>query len=238
MGASTALAPAPRGHSRPRPRTPSLSGSPCSPGLALGPRVAGREAQAALTSSVPARSFGAPRCGRGKPALARRHTLEDRSQLISCIESGDYAKAARIAAGGSRPGPSRAPLWPGLQGARTVTQAPLHAPTSSPTGRHSAGARGRVTVLSCTCCFHVEHSAPNGFWASHTGCWFRLVCGLQSCVGCAGWWPPPSSTQRRLGVGRGETALAMHGQRRGWGRFRAAWSVIQMASSSGFEQHP
>ncbi|XP_077025321.1 bromodomain-containing protein 1 isoform X2 [Tamandua tetradactyla] len=43
-------------------------------------------------------SFSAPRCGRGKPALVRRHTLEDRSELISCIESGNYAKAARIAA--------------------------------------------------------------------------------------------------------------------------------------------
>ncbi|XP_012590542.1 PREDICTED: bromodomain-containing protein 1 [Condylura cristata] len=43
-------------------------------------------------------SLGAPKCGRGKPALVRRHTLEDRSQLISCIESGDYARAARIAA--------------------------------------------------------------------------------------------------------------------------------------------
>eukprot|EP00069_Balaena_mysticetus_P014335 bmy_22273T0 len=43
-------------------------------------------------------SFSAPPCGRGKPALVRRHTLEDRSALISCIENGNYAKAARIAA--------------------------------------------------------------------------------------------------------------------------------------------
>ncbi|GAB1299709.1 Bromodomain-containing protein 1 [Apodemus speciosus] len=43
-------------------------------------------------------SFSAPKCGRGKPALVRRHTLEDRSELISCIENGNYAKAARIAA--------------------------------------------------------------------------------------------------------------------------------------------
>ncbi|XP_016884207.1 bromodomain-containing protein 1 isoform X10 [Homo sapiens] len=43
-------------------------------------------------------SFNAPKCGRGKPALVRRHTLEDRSELISCIENGNYAKAARIAA--------------------------------------------------------------------------------------------------------------------------------------------
>ncbi|XP_049627495.1 bromodomain-containing protein 1 [Suncus etruscus] len=43
-------------------------------------------------------SFSVPKCGRGKPALVRRHTLEDRSELISCIENGNYAKAARIAA--------------------------------------------------------------------------------------------------------------------------------------------
>lgn len=48
-------------------------------------------------------SFSAPKCGRGKPALVRRHTLEDRSELISCIENGNYAKAARIAAGESAP---------------------------------------------------------------------------------------------------------------------------------------
>ncbi|XP_021114433.1 bromodomain-containing protein 1 isoform X5 [Heterocephalus glaber] len=42
--------------------------------------------------------FSTPKCGRGKPALVRRHTLEDRSELISCIENGNYAKAARIAA--------------------------------------------------------------------------------------------------------------------------------------------
>lgn len=33
----------------------------------------------------------------------RRHTLEGRSELISCIENGNYAKAARIAAGESAP---------------------------------------------------------------------------------------------------------------------------------------
>lgn len=44
-------------------------------------------------------SFSLPKCGKGKPALIRRHTLEDRSELISCIENGNYAKAARIAAG-------------------------------------------------------------------------------------------------------------------------------------------
>ncbi|XP_044136174.1 bromodomain-containing protein 1 isoform X2 [Bufo gargarizans] len=43
-------------------------------------------------------TFTLPKCGRGKPALVRRHTIEDRSELISCIENGNYARAARIAA--------------------------------------------------------------------------------------------------------------------------------------------
>ncbi|XP_063783193.1 bromodomain-containing protein 1 isoform X1 [Pseudophryne corroboree] len=43
-------------------------------------------------------SFPLPKCGKGKPALVRRHTIEDRSELISCIENGNYARAARIAA--------------------------------------------------------------------------------------------------------------------------------------------
>ncbi|XP_077326343.1 bromodomain-containing protein 1 isoform X4 [Lithobates pipiens] len=46
----------------------------------------------------PRRSFSLPKCGKGKPALVRRHTIEDRSELISCIENGNYARAARIAA--------------------------------------------------------------------------------------------------------------------------------------------
>ncbi|XP_068132433.1 bromodomain-containing protein 1 isoform X2 [Hyperolius riggenbachi] len=46
----------------------------------------------------PRRSFTLPKCGRGKPALVRRHTIEDRSEMISCIENGNYARAARIAA--------------------------------------------------------------------------------------------------------------------------------------------
>ncbi|XP_036093608.1 bromodomain-containing protein 1 isoform X6 [Rousettus aegyptiacus] len=61
-------------------------------------RCASESSVSSSSSPLCDASFGAPRCGRGKPALARRHTLEDRSQLISCIESGDYAKAARIAA--------------------------------------------------------------------------------------------------------------------------------------------
>ncbi|KAJ3612476.1 hypothetical protein NHX12_020751 [Muraenolepis orangiensis] len=37
-------------------------------------------------------------CGKGKPALVRRNTLDDKSQMIACIETGNYARAARIAA--------------------------------------------------------------------------------------------------------------------------------------------
>ncbi|XP_042191159.1 bromodomain-containing protein 1 isoform X2 [Callorhinchus milii] len=39
-----------------------------------------------------------PKCGKGKPALARRNPFEDRNELIACIENGNFAKAARIAA--------------------------------------------------------------------------------------------------------------------------------------------
>lgn len=40
-----------------------------------------------------------PKCGKGKPALIRRNTVEDKSEIIACIESRNFAKAARIAAG-------------------------------------------------------------------------------------------------------------------------------------------
>uniref|UniRef100_A0A3B5QPG4 Bromodomain containing 1 n=1 Tax=Xiphophorus maculatus TaxID=8083 RepID=A0A3B5QPG4_XIPMA len=39
-----------------------------------------------------------PKCGMGKPALVRRNTVDDKRELIACIESGNFAKAARIAA--------------------------------------------------------------------------------------------------------------------------------------------
>ncbi len=40
-----------------------------------------------------------PKCGKGKPALIRRNTVEDKNEIIACIESRNFAKAARIAAG-------------------------------------------------------------------------------------------------------------------------------------------
>lgn len=39
-----------------------------------------------------------PKCGKGKPALVRRHTVDDKNELIACIETGNFAKAARLAA--------------------------------------------------------------------------------------------------------------------------------------------
>ncbi|XP_076860898.1 bromodomain-containing protein 1 isoform X2 [Brachyhypopomus gauderio] len=49
-----------------------------------------------LGSSSAPLSF--PTCGKGKPALVRRSTVDDKSQLIACIENGNFAKAARLAA--------------------------------------------------------------------------------------------------------------------------------------------
>ncbi|XP_058273572.1 bromodomain-containing protein 1 isoform X3 [Hemibagrus wyckioides] len=39
-----------------------------------------------------------PKCGKGKPALVRRNTVDDKTELIACIETGNFAKAARLAA--------------------------------------------------------------------------------------------------------------------------------------------
>ncbi|XP_014648786.1 PREDICTED: bromodomain-containing protein 1 isoform X3 [Ceratotherium simum simum] len=70
------------------------------PGRKAAPRRRCASESSISSSSSPLcdSSLSAPKCGRGKPALVRRHTLEDRSQLISCIENGNYARAARIAA--------------------------------------------------------------------------------------------------------------------------------------------
>ncbi|XP_063519174.1 bromodomain-containing protein 1 isoform X8 [Pongo pygmaeus] len=72
------------------------------PGGGLGRKATPRRrcaSESSISSSnSPLCDSSAPKCGRGKPALVRRHTLEDRSELISCIENGNYAKAARIAA--------------------------------------------------------------------------------------------------------------------------------------------
>ncbi|KAM9845985.1 bromodomain-containing protein 1 [Aulostomus maculatus] len=46
----------------------------------------------------PSTILSLPKCGKGKPALVRRNTVDDKSELIACIENGNFAKAARIAA--------------------------------------------------------------------------------------------------------------------------------------------
>uniref|UniRef100_A0A8C7S156 Bromodomain containing 1 n=1 Tax=Oncorhynchus mykiss TaxID=8022 RepID=A0A8C7S156_ONCMY len=43
-------------------------------------------------------STSLPACGKGKPALVRRNTVDDKNDLIACIETGNFARAARIAA--------------------------------------------------------------------------------------------------------------------------------------------
>ncbi|KAM9633854.1 bromodomain-containing protein 1 isoform 3-T17 [Morphnus guianensis] len=70
------------------------------PGRKVEPRrrCASESSISSSNSLLCSSSFSLPKCGKGKPALIRRHTLEDRSELISCIENGNYAKAARIAA--------------------------------------------------------------------------------------------------------------------------------------------
>ncbi|XP_008567182.1 PREDICTED: bromodomain-containing protein 1 isoform X3 [Galeopterus variegatus] len=88
--------------------TNGFGGARSEQGLGSGPgRMAAPRRRCASESSISSSnsplcdsSFSMPKCGRGKPALVRRHTLEDRSELISCIENGNYAKAARIAAVG------------------------------------------------------------------------------------------------------------------------------------------
>ncbi|KAJ8373967.1 hypothetical protein SKAU_G00045470 [Synaphobranchus kaupii] len=39
-----------------------------------------------------------PKCGKGKSAPARRNTTDDKNKLMACIETGNLAKAARMAA--------------------------------------------------------------------------------------------------------------------------------------------
>ncbi|XP_069764322.1 bromodomain-containing protein 1 isoform X4 [Narcine bancroftii] len=53
---------------------------------------------AASTVSNHASTISLPKCGKGKPALARRNPLEDRNELIACIKNANFAKAARISA--------------------------------------------------------------------------------------------------------------------------------------------
>ncbi|XP_068611161.1 bromodomain-containing protein 1 [Brachionichthys hirsutus] len=59
------------------------------------------ESSVSSCSSLPGSTstiLSLPKCGKGKPALVRRNTVDDKSELIACIETGNFAKAARIAA--------------------------------------------------------------------------------------------------------------------------------------------
>ncbi|KAF5906785.1 bromodomain-containing protein 1 isoform X1, partial [Clarias magur] len=51
-----------------------------------------------LLGNIRSAPLGFPKCGKGKPALVRRNTVDDKSELIACIETGNFAKAARLAA--------------------------------------------------------------------------------------------------------------------------------------------
>lgn len=50
-------------------------------------------------SLIHSTTLSLPKCGKGKPALVRRNTVDDKNELIACIENGNFARAARIAAG-------------------------------------------------------------------------------------------------------------------------------------------
>ncbi|XP_067248481.1 bromodomain-containing protein 1 isoform X3 [Chanodichthys erythropterus] len=58
--------------------------------------------ESSMSSSSSSIALNLPKCGKGKPALIRRNTVEDKSEIIACIESRNFAKAARIAAEKSR----------------------------------------------------------------------------------------------------------------------------------------
>ena len=40
-----------------------------------------------------------PKSGKGRPAAARRSTVDDKSTLMTCIENGEFTKAAKISSG-------------------------------------------------------------------------------------------------------------------------------------------
>lgn len=51
-----------------------------------------------LLGNTSSTTLSFPPCGKGKPAVVRRNTVEDKNELITCIETGNFAKAARLAA--------------------------------------------------------------------------------------------------------------------------------------------
>ncbi|KAM4619313.1 bromodomain-containing protein 1-like isoform 2-T2 [Polymixia lowei] len=42
------------------------------------------------------RSVTVPKTGKGRPSVARRSTVDDKSSLITCVENGEFTKAAKI----------------------------------------------------------------------------------------------------------------------------------------------
>lgn len=40
-----------------------------------------------------------PKSGKGKQAMARRNTTDDRNELIACMETGNLSKASKLASG-------------------------------------------------------------------------------------------------------------------------------------------
>ncbi|XP_073695043.1 bromodomain-containing protein 1 [Garra rufa] len=54
--------------------------------------------ESSMSSSSSNFAVNLPKCGKGKPALVRRNTVEDKNEIIACIENRNFAKAARIAA--------------------------------------------------------------------------------------------------------------------------------------------
>ncbi|XP_033882458.2 bromodomain-containing protein 1 [Acipenser ruthenus] len=61
-------------------------------------RCASESSISSSSSLLCSTSLSLPKCGKGKPALVRRNTVDDKNELIACIETGNFAKAARIAA--------------------------------------------------------------------------------------------------------------------------------------------
>lgn len=111
----------------------------------------------------------------------RRHTLEDRSELISCIENGNYAKAARIAAGECSPGPFVS-LWPGVKAACRVCPVDMESASASegtsPPGLSRKGGFGIEPdgVLSLT-------QACGRPWGSDAGVPRVAWCGCSASSG-------------------------------------------------------
>nr|XP_057933850.1 bromodomain-containing protein 1 isoform X4 [Doryrhamphus excisus] len=78
------------------PEQPSRASRPMEPR-----RRCASESSISSCSSLPggpSTILSLPKCGKGKPAMVRRNTVDDKSELIACIENGNFAKAARIAA--------------------------------------------------------------------------------------------------------------------------------------------